>query len=173
MMALFSGPTEHAANPPETWKAVRVGDRNWQLVTLSGTVINSYASKAQADGSIDLVWRVIYDREARWYAGEPITGWKPWAAVKAEHASTARRLAERGRDGLVERVARLTERLRNEHRAVSTDPVPVDVTAWARWYATTYPSPTSATLSELAARVDEARAEIARMDALVADLVAA
>jgi len=175
-MSMFSGPTEHAANPPETWKVVKINDRSWALTSKDGHSFATFPRKMDADMARTLpesFWRSMYDRETQWYLGKHVAGWKPWAEVKAEHERTMRRLAERGRTGLAERVDRLTERLRNEHRAVSSDPVPVDVIAWARWYATTYPSPTSATLSELADQVDGARAEIARMDGVLADLVAA
>lgn len=172
-MSMFSGPTEHAANPPETWQVVKDGDRLWKIQTATGTTINTYGTKTHAVEAIETVWRPIYERETRWYAGEQIAGWKSWESVKAEHAATARRLAERGRTGLAERVTRLTERLRNEHRAVSSDPMPEDVVAWARWYAATYPGPMSATLTHLVESVESARAEIARTDALVSDLAAA
>ena len=172
-MSMFSGPTEHAANAPETWEVRKAGDRLWQLVTTDGTVINTYGTKKHATESIDLVWRTIYDRETRWYAGEQIDQWKPWATVKAEREATVRRLAERGRVGIEARVERLTRQLVSYYRTVTNDAVPADVVEWARWYGTTYPGLMGDDLVKIVTQIDADRAELTRTAAVLTDHAAA
>ena len=102
-MSVYSGPDEHAANPPETWEVVKRGDRNWHVVDRQGTVLERAttrreAERLKAEGSVVR----LYDRETRWYAGETIPGWKSWADCKAEReAIEARRAARRADAGEV------------------------------------------------------------------------
>lgn len=81
-MSVFSGPNEHAANPPETWRVIKVGERAWRVVTTGGTVLEYATTRKRAHELIESGhMRRLYDRETRWYAGESIPGWKPYAEV--------------------------------------------------------------------------------------------
>jgi hypothetical protein len=84
-MSLFATPEEHAANPPTTWVAVKAGPRWWNLRTSSGAVLDTYPTKKAAEAArTDSFYATLYDRETRWYAGEPVAGWKPYNAPKKE-----------------------------------------------------------------------------------------
>jgi len=174
-MGMFSGPTEHAENPPETWLVRKAGDRLWELTTKSGTVINTYGTQTHAreERTPGHFFADLYAKETRWYAGEQIEQWKPWATVKAEREATVRRLADRGRSGLEGKIDRWTRWLRTDFRSVSKDPMPEDIVEWARWYAKTYPGPVGQGIAVTLAQIDDARAELARTDGLVADHAAA
>lgn len=112
-MSLFADPTEHAANPPETWTVTKVGDRAWSLRTAAGTELDRYTTKRKAeyDRTPDGYYGRAYAKEGRWYAGETQPGWKPYAdclaererlearkAARAEHAALLERLTADGHD---------------------------------------------------------------------------
>jgi hypothetical protein len=82
-MALFATPQEHAANPPETWVVVKRGPRSWAL-TLNGdttAVLDRFETKRAAEQARTEGFLVrLYRQEARWYAGEPVPGWRPYSA---------------------------------------------------------------------------------------------
>ncbi len=82
-MSLFSGPTEHAANPPQSWVVVKVGARRWALKTkVGGPTMDTFATKKQAESAkVEGFYVSLYNRESRWYAGEPIPGWKPYSQM--------------------------------------------------------------------------------------------
>lgn len=96
-MSLFSGPEEHTANPPETWVVHKAGERNWQLQTKDGGVLDwGQPTKKRAEALRAEGWYVeMYDKERRWYAGEDIPPWKPWAQCQAEQEATRAWLANR------------------------------------------------------------------------------
>lgn len=78
-MSLFSSPAEHAANPPQTWTVDRSG-RRWQLRTAAGAVLDTFDRKADAETArTDGQLARLYADETRWYAGESVRGWKPYA----------------------------------------------------------------------------------------------
>lgn len=80
-MSLYRGPEEHAANPPETWEVVK-GGRSWSLRDRAGAVLETFTTKREAElGRADGRAANLYERERRWYAGENIAGWKPYAEV--------------------------------------------------------------------------------------------
>lgn len=80
-MALFATPAEHAANPPETWKAVKRLERKWHLTTADGTVLDGFTTRGDAlEATLSGPLVRLYEQERRWYAGEPVAGWKPYAA---------------------------------------------------------------------------------------------
>ena len=86
-MSLFKGPEEHAANPPETWKAVKAGDRSWRLTTAGGDVIGYYKTKKDTLAARDDPqghYPMLWEKERRWYAGEQVDNWRPYAQIKAE-----------------------------------------------------------------------------------------
>lgn len=79
-MSLFNGPEEHAANPPDAWRVVKVRPKMWRLVALNGVVLATCQTRRDC---VDLCergfYRSLYDDETRWYAGEAIVGWKPYS----------------------------------------------------------------------------------------------
>lgn len=87
-MSMFSSPEEHAANPPASWSVVRVG-RRYSLQTKDGGVLSSYERKRDAEEEKESGRSVnLYNKEARWYAGEQVDNWKPyvpaWVAMYPE-----------------------------------------------------------------------------------------
>lgn len=82
-MSLFSGPDEHAANPPETWTVTRSG-RRWKLCTSSGGVLGAYNTRGQAEAARTSGFLAdLYADETRWYAGESVRGWLPYQDLNA------------------------------------------------------------------------------------------
>lgn len=95
-MSLFSGPQEHAANPPLSWQVVKAGTRVWDLRTTAGVVLQTFTTRRDAEGARLQGWLVdLYEKERRWYGGEPVANWRPWADVRAEHERTAAKRARR------------------------------------------------------------------------------
>lgn len=91
-MALFLTPEDHAANPPETWKVVKMADRFWALQVSSGGTLNTFPTKAKAEADrVDGPLVKLYNDEGRWMAGEQVNGWRPYA----ELAGSMRTAAER------------------------------------------------------------------------------
>lgn len=90
-MAMFSGPEEHATNPPESWVVVKVAGR-WRLQTADGGHLDGFRTKREAEEAkvSGFLSRLYYD-EKHWYAGGHVAHWKPYAEVLAEQ----RRLAAR------------------------------------------------------------------------------
>jgi hypothetical protein len=90
-MSLFTSPEEHAANPPETWRVVKLAQRGaWSLTTANGWPLDRYTTKREALAARDDGFYVrLYRDEARWYAGENVPNWKPWETVKAERERLA------------------------------------------------------------------------------------
>ena len=79
-MTLFASPEEHAANPPETWRVVKVADRLWRLATKDGSELRCFPRQRDAEEEKVSGWYAdMYAKETRWYAGEPVRGWKPYA----------------------------------------------------------------------------------------------
>jgi hypothetical protein len=84
----------HPHNPPETWKVQKITPRNWALTTADTRPYNDVdgwdhrciiatfprrkdAAMAKTVG----FWVDLYEKERRWYAGEQVAGWKPYADV--------------------------------------------------------------------------------------------
>ena len=89
-MTLFSGPEEHAANPPETWEAVKAGERCWHLRTKDGGTLDYFTTKREALKARDDGFAArLYEQERRWYAGESIPNWRPWVDVRADRERRA------------------------------------------------------------------------------------
>lgn len=81
-MSVYATPEENAANPPDTWTVVK-GYGGWHLTDQHGTVLDRFRTKREAeqartDGQVARLW----DQERRWYAGETIPGWKPYAELR-------------------------------------------------------------------------------------------
>ena len=77
-MALFASRSLHENNPPSDWSVEKIGSR-WALVTADGTELESFRTKRAAlEGQKDGFCARLYAKEARWYAGEAVPGWKPY-----------------------------------------------------------------------------------------------
>ncbi|KOV84753.1 hypothetical protein [Nocardia sp. NRRL S-836] len=89
-MSLFNGPAEHADNPPETWQVVKAG-RGWQLQTKDGGVLHSsFPTKREAESErTDGATARLYAKEARWYAGESIPGWRDYSEIRPQATPSA------------------------------------------------------------------------------------
>lgn len=84
-MSLFGSPEKHAANPPETWVVAKAGNRVWHLKTADGTVLDSFTTRKAAEAARETGFTAdLYAKEKRWYAGENVPPWKPYAQVKEE-----------------------------------------------------------------------------------------
>jgi hypothetical protein len=99
-MTLYASPELHAANPPESWTVERIpnGSRAFfGLVIEAGQrPVETFTTRRdaeQAKGNPESWHRKLYAKEARWYAGENIPGWRSWADVKAEHERNAAKWA--------------------------------------------------------------------------------
>lgn len=94
-MVLFASPDEHAENPPDTWRVVKAAERCWHLDTKDGVTLDTFKTRRQAAEAIaDGFTRRLYDKESRWYAGENVHPWRPYAEIAAERARRAERLAQ-------------------------------------------------------------------------------
>ena len=92
----FGTPETHAANPPETWHAVKAGERVWNLNTAGGGTLGSFKTKREAEEHKRTGFYVnLYAKEGRWFAGQTPAGWRPWAVVEAERERRAARLVAR------------------------------------------------------------------------------
>jgi hypothetical protein len=80
-----------------TWKVVRAGTRHWTHATAAGVVIGGrYDRKRDAEAALfTSSYARLWDQERRWYAGEPIDNWRPYAELLAERQASD---AWRGRD---------------------------------------------------------------------------
>lgn len=100
-MSLFATPEAHAANPPESWTVERIAGNGARAKF--GLVIEPGAGPAETFGTRQDAeraknnpqsWlRSLYEKERRWYAGENIAGWRPWAEIAAEREQKARAAA--------------------------------------------------------------------------------
>ena len=85
-MSLFSGPEEHAANPPASWTVAKAGRECWQLRTAAGVHLGGrYTTRRAAEADkVSGFYVRLYEQERRWYAGEPVAGWRPYSDIQAE-----------------------------------------------------------------------------------------
>lgn len=101
-MALFRC-EDHADNGPETWRVETVRDASgrrvpslFHLTTAGGDVLDTFTTRREAEAAKESGHLVtLYHRERRWYAGEEIPGWRPWAEVHAEQERREAWLAQR------------------------------------------------------------------------------
>lgn len=96
-MSLFSSPEEHAVNSPDTWLVVKGGVRDsWHLTTTAGVVLEMKTTRRAAEAAREGGFCArLYDVERRWYAGDQVANYRPWAEVKAEQERNAARQAVR------------------------------------------------------------------------------
>lgn len=133
---LFGSPEQHAANPPSTWRVVKVPTRGskpiWQLQTAGGQVLEQAGTRKAAEAARTVsVAASLYAKEARWFAGELVAGWKPYQQVLAEREKRERWLAERRAARAAQEVMTLDEldetvkRRQASWRAGSGEPFPL------------------------------------------------
>jgi len=78
-MALFGTPEQHAANPPESWRVVKVAERTWRLTDTEGVTLDTCTTRRAAElAKVKGFWVNLYEKERRWLAGELVAGWKPY-----------------------------------------------------------------------------------------------
>jgi hypothetical protein len=78
-MALHLKPAEHDADPPTAWTVVKINDRLWHLDSSQGGTFQNFTTKKAAEAAKTAGWLVnLYDKEGRWFRGEPVAGWKPY-----------------------------------------------------------------------------------------------
>lgn len=98
-MSIYSDPERHAANPPETWTVHKADARRWEVRDAEGNMLATARTKTLAlverDPAIPGTIAAAYVKEGRWYAGESIPTWRPWADVLAERERNAARRAAR------------------------------------------------------------------------------
>ena len=83
-MALHLTPEEHDANPPSTWTVKKVADRRWSLCDKNGGIFDTFHTKREAeDGKTSGFTFNLYQKEGKWFRGEPVSGWKPYVAKTA------------------------------------------------------------------------------------------
>ena len=82
---MLFGPDDHAKNGPETWNVVKAAPGHWHLVAASGAVLDYFETRREAVAAITSgTIRRLYDDETRWFAGESVRGWRPWAEMHAD-----------------------------------------------------------------------------------------
>lgn len=86
-MSLFRNHVEHADNPPKSWVIEHEG-RRWFLRTKNGDTLQSYGTKHEAEeAKREGFWVDTYNEESRWYAGEAVRGWRPYADLRGTTAA--------------------------------------------------------------------------------------
>jgi len=103
-MTHYSGPEALAANPPETWRVEKRGERLWGLHVDTSyehpaeTFTTKRAALAERDDPNSYTRRMV-EQERRWYEGITPNGWKTYAeclaARERNEAYQAKRRAER------------------------------------------------------------------------------
>ena len=97
-MGLHHTPEDHDADPPARWQVVKVADRCWHLVSsLNSDAVFEYCTtrKAAEAARSDSSSALLYEKESRWFRGEPVANWKPYAVIVAERERRAAWLAAR------------------------------------------------------------------------------
>lgn len=83
---LFSA-QDHPHNPPATWRVEKSG-RKWKLVAKDGGTLDTFDTKRAAEAAKSTgIIADLYEKERRWFAGEHIPGWKPYAEVQQPEAT--------------------------------------------------------------------------------------
>jgi len=103
-MSHYPDPETLAANPPETWRVVKRGERSWGLYMDSTyehpaeTFRTKALAIAERDNPNSYTRRAV-EQERLWYAGVTPNGWKTYAECLAARernaAYQAKRAAER------------------------------------------------------------------------------
>ena len=87
-MSLHRTPADHDADPPSAWQVVKVADRCWHLDSSLGGTFGYYTTRRAAEDDKTSGFYVnLYEQESRWFAGLPVNGWRPYAAILTERAT--------------------------------------------------------------------------------------
>jgi len=95
-MSLHATPEDHQADPPSAWIVRKAGERSWHLDSSlpDGGTLGYFERRRDAEqAKISGPEASLYEREGRWFAGEPVANWRPYAEIAAERAA---RLARTG-----------------------------------------------------------------------------
>lgn len=98
-MSYYESPEQLAANPPETWRVIKRGERRWGLFLDSSAYPaelfrTQREALAERDDPTSYTRRMV-EQERRWHAGETPPGWKTYAECQAGWQRLAERQAER------------------------------------------------------------------------------
>jgi hypothetical protein len=81
-MGLHQTPAEHEADPPAGWTVVKVAERAWHLRTATDGHLQTYSTRREAErAKTSGFWVDLYEKEGRWFAGLPVTHWRPYVPV--------------------------------------------------------------------------------------------
>jgi hypothetical protein len=95
-MSYYPTPEALAANPPETWRVVKRGERSWGLHIdpsyehPAETFTTKRDAIAERDDPNSHTRRNV-EQERLWYAGVTPRGWRTWEECKAEQQRMAAR----------------------------------------------------------------------------------
>lgn len=109
-MSHYNSPEELAANPPETWRVSKRGERSWGLHIDTSydhpaeTFTTQRDALAERDDPNSRL-RTLVEQERRWYEGETVAGWKSYEECLAERERNAAYQARRKAQSLKERTA--------------------------------------------------------------------
>lgn len=99
-MSYYPDPEALAANPPESWRVVKRGERLWGLFIDSSNEhpAETFSTKRKALAERDFAssrLRRAVEQERLWYAGVTPAGWKSWEECKAEQERASARFRAR------------------------------------------------------------------------------
>jgi hypothetical protein len=78
-VSLHNTPQEHDADPPSSWAVVKIAERCWHLESSLGGQLGTYPTRHAALADKESGWLVnLYEKEGRWFKGEPVANWKPY-----------------------------------------------------------------------------------------------
>lgn len=81
-MSMFASPAEHSANSPQTWQVSKAAGVGYYLRTKDGVQLDRFQTKRAAQEAKESSFLTrLYEKESRWYAGEQVEGWQPYAEV--------------------------------------------------------------------------------------------
>ena len=93
-MSLFTSPQQHAENPPEEWKVRKLAERAWTIDVPAGPTGWQYKTRREAQEAIVTGFLPdLYEKERRWYAGEKVAMWRPYAEIVAKNDRLKRKHA--------------------------------------------------------------------------------
>jgi hypothetical protein len=87
---MLFGKEQHEQNHPRTWTVERRG-RKFHIVTTDGLSLDSFETKRAAIQATQSGFLVdLYHKETRWFAGESVPGWRPYAEAKTGNSQKPR-----------------------------------------------------------------------------------
>lgn len=79
-VALHLNLADHDADPPSNWVVQKVKNGLWHLNNNQGFTLESFKTKKAAEKAKSSGFYFnLYEKEGRWFRGEPVPDWKPYA----------------------------------------------------------------------------------------------